>query len=506
QIRTSKNFNVATNGIGVSELYNFANSSSGLFTAANGILEQRRIGGYADVTGGFRNFIYLHGVLRRDYTSVFSGPKINFNDPSFVTYGGDVSFIATDVIPGLKNSVIESIKLRAGYNRNGNDNLSAYSLQTIYPNATGFPYSGLLGTTVGNTVVSPDLKPEIVKTGELGIEISLLKNRVSLEGSIYKQSAEQQILNVSVSSAIGYSSYLINAADVTNKGYELDLKVIPFKNKNWNILVSGNYSYNTNVVNTLYGGTGLKSLEYQSPDELASLNAEVGQTFPYLKTTIFQRDDQGRIIVDPTDGWPLRGSQRAGQGSTLPKNILGLGFVASYKNFTLVANAEYRGGFVVYHDLGNDMSFTGTGINTALYGRDQFVWPNSVYLDAAGKSVPNTNIAVDNYKAIYQGFGDVNFSRGFAGVGEVYVSSGDFWKLRDVSFAYEFPSSLFRRGSVLHGVNVSVWGRNLVTLLPADNVYTDPEFSNTSGNAQGINNTLNTPPTRQLGGTVKFIF
>jgi hypothetical protein len=46
---------------------------------------------------------------------------------------------------------------------------------------------------VGNTVVSPTIKPEDVKTAEFGFELGLLKNRFSLEGSIYSGKASNQI-------------------------------------------------------------------------------------------------------------------------------------------------------------------------------------------------------------------------------------------------------------------------------------------------------------------------
>jgi hypothetical protein len=143
---------------------------------------------------------------------------------------------------------------------------------------------------------------------------------------------------------------------------------------------------------------------------------------------------------------------------------------------------------------------------TTIYDRDQFVWPNSVYKDFSGKYVSNTNIAVGNYQAIYQGYGDQGFSRGFAGIGEMYMSSGAFWKLRDVSLSYDLPSSVMNKIRAIKGVTLTVWGRNLKTWLPDDNWYTDPEFSNTSGNSLGINTSLNTPPTRQLGGTIRIVF
>lgn len=88
----------------------------------------------------------------------------------------------------------------------------------------------------------------------------------------------------------------------------------------------------------------------------------------------------------------------------------------------------------------------------------------------------------------------------------MFVSSGAFWKLRDLSLTYDFPTSLFRNMNAIKGISLTAFARNLITLLPADNWYADPEFSNTNGNATGINNTLNTPPVRQIGGTLRVIF
>ena len=509
-VRRTKNLAVSTNSLVIPDLYNLNNSASGLYNGSNNETQSRKIGGFADVTFGlFRDILFLHGSVREDYTSVFYSPTINFNKPNFETYGGDVSFIVSDLIPSIKNKenkVIDLFKLRAAYNVNGNDNLDPYQLQTLYPFASGYPYSGLLGSTVGNTLVSPNLQPEQVKSTEVGAEIGLFGSRLLLEGSYYIQKANKQILTTPISAASGSPFYLLNAGDVKNKGYEIDAKAIAYRSKNLTVNLSANYSHNVNEVVRLYATPGLTSVEYQAPDARASLNATVGQRFPFLKTTAFLRDATGKVIVDPTDGWPVRANGRLNQGGTLPIHNLGLGFNIKFKNISFIANAEFRAGALVYHDLGTDMAFTGSGQITALYNRQSFIWPNSVYLDASGKSVANTNIPVNNYTAIYKGYGDGGFTRGLGGIGETFISSADFWKLRDVSVNYDFPDQLFSTNKIIKGITVSFWGRNLITLLPKDNWYTDPEFSNTLGNSQGINTTLNTPPTRQIGTTVKFMF
>jgi TonB-linked SusC/RagA family outer membrane protein len=225
QVRSSNNLETGISSIAIPGLFNVNNSQNGILTGNDSKSEVRKMGNYADVTLGYKGFLFAHGIFRYDVSSVFYAPNRESNLYSFAYYGGDLSLILTDMVPSIKSKNFSYLKLRGGWNKNGNDNLGAYSLNTVYTSASGFPYSGLLGTTVGNTTVNSQLKPEIVSTTELGFEATFLDNRVSIEGSYYKQRAKNQILNVSISTASGFSNYLLNAADVTNQGYEMDARV-----------------------------------------------------------------------------------------------------------------------------------------------------------------------------------------------------------------------------------------------------------------------------------------
>jgi TonB-linked SusC/RagA family outer membrane protein len=502
QVRTGKSIATSTAALAIPEFYNLSNSATGLYSASNSTTTQRKVGTYLDVTAGINNYLYIHGVARYDISSVFYLPNRDKSLYQFFTYGGDVSLVLTDLVPTLKNKVLSFAKIRAGWNKNTNDNIGPHSLETVFGFASGYPYSGLLGTTVGNTLVSPTLTAENVQTTEAGIELGFLNNRINLEAAYYNQKATDQILNVAVSSSTGFSSYLLNAADVTNNGYEFDLKTVPYRDKFWNVNLNFNYSHNQNKVNKLYADNGLNSLIFQG-DNLKTLNAELGQMFPYLKTTAWERDPQGRVIIDTADGWANRASTFKGIANTIPKNVFGVNLSVAYKGFTLSANAEYRGDYVVYNDLGEDMAFTGSGAISTLYHRQQFVWPNSVYYDGS-KYVPNNKFAVNQYIASYQATGDLGFSRGFQGTGEAFYSSGDFWKLRELSLSYDFKIPGIAK--VVKSASFTVWGRNLKTWLAKDNLFNDPEFSNTNGNSTGLSTSINTPATRQLGATLKVVF
>jgi hypothetical protein len=297
---------------------------------------------------------------------------------------------------------------------------------------------------------------------------------------------------------------LLNAARVENMGVEAEVRVNVLRKKDWSVNVNGNYTYNKNKVLELYGD--LESVLLQGNGRIAYVYAEIGNPFPLLKTTQWQRDPaSGKVVIDPTDGWPVMDQNLKNSGPTTPVHQLGLGATVSYKAFTLAANAEYRGGHFVYHDIGEDMGFTGSGAVTTKYNRDQFIFPNSVYWDGS-KYVDNTDIAVSNDIAIYQGWGDYSFSRGILFNGEVFTTSASFWKLRDISLTYDLPQSILQSLKVVKGASVSVFGRNLITLLPKDNIYTDPEFSQTNGNGIGINNSLNMAPVRQYGATLSVKF
>jgi TonB-linked SusC/RagA family outer membrane protein len=503
QTRRSKSISVGSTSVIIPDLYNVGNRA-GELTGGESNSEQRKVGNFGDLTLGFKDFIFLHGTYRLDMSSVFYKDGREFDLYGYPYYGVDASIIVSDIVPSLKGNVLNFLKLRAGWNRNGNDNLGPYQLDATFSPGGGFPYGSTVGVTVDNTFPDPGLKPEFVKTTEVGFESQWWKNRINLDATFFTQDANNQVLNVAVSSATGFTSKLLNAARVRNWGAEIEARGTIWRNKDWTVDLNANYTYNVNEVKELFGS--LTSVQLASAGSETFIFAEIGKPFPLLKTTYYAIDSaSGKTIVDEADGWPIRGDGLKEQGVTTPKHQFGVGTRVSWKNFTFAANAEYRAGNFIYHDLGQDMAFTGSGAATNIYHREQFIWPNSVVWDGS-KYVNNTNIPVQDYLAIYQGWGDYGFSRGVLYNADFFTSSAAFWKVRDISLGFNFPQSILRSLKVVKGANLSVFGRNLFTWLPDDNWYTDPEFSFTNGNGIGINTSRNTPPVRQYGATLNVNF
>jgi hypothetical protein len=291
------------------------------------------------------------------------------------------------------------------------------------------------------------------------------------------------------------SLWCLRLGETKNWGYETDLRVQIVKKANVNWEMSANYGYNDNRAEKLFQGVNEFALGGYAHAQAYVIQ---GQSYPTLKATAYQRDSAtGRVIVGNKDGYPLQTSDLKNFGRTTPKHVAGLGTRVRVKDFTLSANAEYRGGNVVFHQLGRDMTFTGSGKWTEM--RTPHIFPNSAYDDGTGKFVPNTNVFVQ--EAEYALWVDK-----YRFISENFVTPGWFIKLRDVNLAYNIPSGLINRTKVISGATIGVYGRNLFTIVDKLNMYTDPEFSFTTGNGQGINDSRNTPPVRQYGFNVNLTF
>jgi TonB-linked SusC/RagA family outer membrane protein len=497
---TSKFQSTAANALVVPGVYNVSNRV-GEPTVNENNFRSTLVGAYADVTFGFRDYLFLHASGRNDWTSLLAKENRSFFYP-----GADISFVLSDAVPAIKeNNILSFAKLRASASKVGSVNVGPYGLQAIFDPGAGFPYGSTAGYTVGNSLPDPGLKPEFTTSYEVGGELGFFNNRINLELAYYKQNTTNQTVFIDVSSTTGYSRALINAGETENSGYEIDLRTTPIELENgfkWDVNV--NYSNVDTKVISLYQGLDEISLSAYygigTSDNNASIFARVGEQYPIIKMTNYKRDPQGRVVVDPATGYPLQnpdGLVIAGQ--TNPRHRLGINTTLSFKGFNLSALAEYRGGNVIYHDLGWDLTFTGVAKVTETYGRERFVFPNSVVENADGSYTPNTNITVADGGV---GYWDNNFKK----FGENFVTSGAFWKLREVSLGYSIPASVLSATKYIKGASISLVGRNLLMLLPKSNLYTDPEFSVNNSNAVGINDSFNTPPTRTYGVNVTLTF
>ena len=499
----------------------------------------RLIGAFGDFTVGYKDYVFIHATGRNDWTSLLSAANRSFFYPSV-----DASVILSDAIPALKNNnVLTFAKIRGGISKVGQVNVAPYQLQNVFnpgglqlptstvnvvSGGTAFPFGGQAGFELGNRQNDPNLKPEFTTNREVGLEVGLF-GRVNLEAVYYSTTTINQTVPIDVSRATGYTSALINAGTMKNNGIELDLSttrpIVNVGGFTWNI--NTNFTYLESKVTDLYQDLARINIPYGSsqfrPDlsgGASNVFAAKGYAYPALYVNDIQRVQNtdpkglnydatgqyvGRPVVSATTGYPVLDPNLKYAGTTQPKYRFGLTNTFKYKGLSLATVIEYRGGAVIYNALGNALEFTGAGIRSVYAGRQNFVFPGSVIQNSDGTFKENTNVTTKD--------GNLTFwtNSAYHNAGYSYVTSADFWKLREVSLSYTIPASILGYTKFIKSLNVALTGRNLIMLRPKTNVFTDPEFSggtnvNDTSNAVGTTTEYQTPPTRFYGFRVSFGF
>ena len=506
----SKDVAVGGNNLVVPYLYNVAvrsgDANVGLYPNNNYTIESSLISAYGTVGFNYKGWVNAEFTGRNDWDS-----RLLQQNRSFFYPAANVAILLSDAISSLHNSnVFSYVKIRGAISKSGNVNLNPYSLSATYSQPAGFPFGNTVGFTSNNIIPSANLKPEFVNTKEAGIELGFLQNRLTFEGTYYYQKNTNQILQVTQSVTTGYTTRLANAADFNNYGVEMDLGLTPLvKIGKGRIDVKINATYNNNKVLSTLGNVPVviggnngfiqNAVGYPTVNNIAIVGAPA---FQFQLSDYLRDSATGKVIVDPVTGFPTQSSGLAIKGRTLPLWIVG--FTPSYSlgGFSISMTWEFKGGNDFYSGLGPDEDFAGISAASAEYGRQRFVFPNSVYKNAGGKYVPNTNIQVQD--------GNLGFWTGAntrTGIATNYFASANALRLREVNISYSLPDKMLGHNKIIKKVTVSAVGKNLFLIVPKSNQWGDPEFNYANtGNTFGLGSGFQSPPARLFGGSITVQF
>jgi TonB-linked SusC/RagA family outer membrane protein len=505
-----KAITVQGNNLVVPYLYNISNRT-GEIVGTEGISKNRLASVFGSVGFGYRGWANIEFSGRNDWDS-----RLAVENNSYFYPGVNASLVLSDAISLLKSSTVLSYaKLRGSWAKSGNVNLGTYALEATYTSAGGFPFDNLPGYTADNNVPDPNLKPEFVESKEVGIELGFLKNRINFDATYFHQNNTDQILSIQTSSSTGYTSRLANTADFENYGVELDLRLTPLVNlgkARFDLRMNATYNDNKIIrlsddATELSIGSSNQFIQTKVGAPSAFNFAIVGQPAFVFKLTDYERDPQGRVIVD-ANGNPLLSDSLVVRGRTMPKWLLGINPSFSWNGLTIGMTWDYRGGHHLYHGLGSDMDGYGISKRSAQFDRQRFVFPNSVYWDGS-KYVENTDRQVSGNGIDFWGNDAFNTQ-----VATNYFTSAAAWKLRELAINYDLPTKWTNKTGFVKKATVSFIGRNLLTFLPESNQWSDPEFNFSSGtnangsanNTNGLSSVFQTPPVRTFGGSLTLTF
>ena len=496
QDNSSSSTSVNGSNLSIPGFYNI-NNITGNPGVANSQARNRSIGVFGQVDFGYKEFLFLSATGRNDWTSVLANQNNSFFYPSV-----GFSFVPTKAFSGLKSDVLQYAKLSGNIARVGNASVGTYAVNSTLNQTSGFAFGDLNSFSVDSTVTDPNLVNEFIDSKELGLNLSFFKgDRVTLGLAYYVTNNKDLITNVTPSLTSGLSGSTVNVGETETTGYEIDLGLTPFRGKDFRWDVNINLASDETIVKKVSDNTDEVSLG--NGGSSVGIFATVGEKFPLIKGTGYQRDPQGRVLIDPVSGNPLKTDEFINLGVANPDYVVGLSTSLTYKGFRLAGVFDYRTGHQFWAGTKDWLSWSGHLVESAENGRRGFVFPNSAVETSPGVYAANTNVITGG--TTYANYLDY-FSNEYRDVAENFVIDATAFKVRELSLSYSFNKKVLDAIG-FSDFRVGVNARNPFVVLPKENRgYADPEFSNTSGNAQGLSVTGQYPATRTFGFSVNVSF
>ena len=365
---------------------------------------------------------------------------------------------------------INNLKLRTGYGvtgvipNNSYQSLTRYALGSSYYYEDGVWKPGLVVASNPN----PDLKWE--KSGEvnIGLDISVLNDRLGASVDVYNKKTTDMLWWYSVPAPPNlYTSTLANVGELNNKGLEVAINSVPLRTKDfeWKTTLTSSFSRNKliSLSNDLYETANeIDDAWLGEPISIATQRLIVGKTVGqfYGLKSVGVSENGLWLIENPstgeaeefTDNMLNNDNYRQYLGNSLPKAYMGWNNTFFYKDFDL------------------SMQFTGQ------FGFDILNEPRAFY--------ENNSIAYNRLKSVekapYGGQNTLSSSQKQTIV-SYYMEKGDFVKLTNLTLGY---TVLLKNTTYVKGVRAYISGDNLFTITGYSGL--DPELSNGSPRSAGI--------------------
>jgi TonB-linked SusC/RagA family outer membrane protein len=461
-LRSSQYLSVFSRGknLAVRGLYNLGNATE--LYASNTEINTISRAVFGQLEFDIKDQVFLAGTVRKEWSSTYGN-----NVKSAVFPSGTASWIVSNTFDWANY-----VKLSYGYGEVGiapspYATISTYSQPFMtdgFTDGLSFPYNGVNGMTVSGTLGNQNLKPERVLGHDLGLSAKFLDNRLTTDINLYYKTSKDLLINVPLPQSTGFAIDYRNAAELVNKGIEVEFGYDIFKKENpfqWNINL--NWAKNVNEVTDISGG--LTEVSVESAFSSIGYYAVKGQPLGSFYGTKWARDANGQKIIG-SDGLAIIADETGNLGNSAPDWTGGIRNTFSYKRVTLSALLDIRQGGVVYN--GTLARLHNFGISEASADRE-----HTYIIDGVKEDGTKNDIAIPAKSYFQKYLGDGG------GAAEEAVTDVNWVRLRDVTLSYDFNVKKF---TAISNAQISFTGRNL--WLNTNYKGVDPETSLTGAGSR----------------------
>ncbi|WP_286735463.1 MULTISPECIES: SusC/RagA family TonB-linked outer membrane protein [Sphingobacterium] len=476
----TKSINISATNLLFEDIFN-QGSRTGELVGGSTITKYRSLATYGEFTAGYKNYLFLTFTGRNDQVSVLDPGNNSYFSP-----GVSSSFVFTDAIASLQKSRVLSYgRIFASFNKTGNVTLDPYRLNLSYSQTAGFPFGSLVGFTPSLSEPNRSIKPEFVKSFEVGTQLGFFNDRLRTDIVYAYSDSDGQIFDAGISRATGFNSTIVNAGQIINKTYEIMINGTAIKSKDLNLQFGLNFSYTDTKAKNLYAGDEFNIFR--------QAYAIKGLQYPTLRMTDFLRED-GKIVLDP-NGNVIPSEEEKVMGTMVPPYLFGFNTKFNYKSFTMGFQIDARLGSWMYSEVIPRMFAAGTHPETAKYDRQPFIMPNSMVRLADGSIVENNEVYSKGDKAWWTAYGNIQ---------SVTAAKGDYLKLRELYIGYDLPQSWLSHQRMIKKASIGFVGNNLFIVRHSSNTIGDPEAL--YNQTDGYNSFRQIPTSRSMGFNVNITF
>lgn len=396
------------------------------------------------------NKYIVSASIRRDGSSKFWNGK--YTEYLWGTFPGVSLAWKINEENFLKEKGINTLKLRAGWGKTGNQEMIDVR---DYPAYSSYQYSDTgaqyyLGDTwyqmYRPNIFNPQLTWEVTTTKNIGLDFGFAKNRIFGSVDVFHKNAEKLIVDGQIAAGDVSNHNVLNAGNMDTKGIEASITFVPIKAEKttWELSFNATH-YNSKVTNLIYGAD---SSYFIPKGDIAGgvgnkIQAHVVGYAPF-SFYVFQQvyDNAGKpldgVFVDRNGDGKINESDKYFYKSTQPDAILGFSTKFSYGNWDAALSARAVIGNYVYNNAAENSSLQSGSTNEYL---------QNVY-----------STAVDNKFSVPRYFSDL------------YVENASFVRLDNVNVGYNFKD-IFAPGSSLRVYGMA---QNLFVITKYTGV--DPEI------------------------------
>ena len=456
--------------------------------------EENTMGVFANASLSYNSYLFLTGSVRNDWTSTLEKANNSKIYPSV-----SLSFIPTDAFEGLSYSnAVNYLKLRVGYGTSAGypDPYKTRSVLNASTNVFVSKGGTILNTnSVSDILGNKNLKPELQKEYEGGVEGKFFNSMIGIDVSLYHRTSSDLLVDLPLDAATGFTRTTVNGAEIVNKGIEASLNVTPPIPGEIQWDLTFNFTKNVSDVNSISNGIERVQVSGGGYGNLGNY-AIPGQPYGVLFGESFLKNSDGKFVVDSQGNYQASGNFGV-IGDPNPDYTLTWINTLSWKGLTLGFQWDYTKGGDIFSSTVQALLARGNTVDTDVDRNVPIIMPNAVKQTGTGSN--GEPIYAPNDIQTY--IGD-SFFRAYFFADEGGVFDATVIRLREVSLSYDLPKKLLEK-TPFGRASLTVNGQNLWFNAPnfPKGINFDPELSSVGvGNGRGFD--FRTAPSAKKYGFV----